>query len=197
MEALKCRFYALDVGLGIATSSPKMAKLRRQVRGFYALDVGLGIATSVHVQGDADHARRFYALDVGLGIATDSALRSGLRAWHVRFLCPRRRAGYCDYSCTARSTLCFRFYALDVGLGIATRSTRSGGKRRERFYALDVGLGIATSHSPAHALRNAGFYALDVGLGIATRHFRGAFAATAVSMPSTSGWVLRLPTTRS
>ena len=37
------RFYALDVGLGVATET--IRALLDDIVGFYALDVGLGVAT--------------------------------------------------------------------------------------------------------------------------------------------------------
>src|SRR6266536_3502044 len=89
------RFYALDVGRGVATalerarsrgftyvSMPSMSggALRREhtfpwvlraLDRFYALDVGRGVATGRSTATrSASSPSRFYALDVGRGVAT-------------------------------------------------------------------------------------------------------------------------------
>ncbi len=132
------RFYALDVGLGVARARCSSALSLRH--GFYALDVGLGVA------------RRGYQEGAGL-------------AW---FLCPRCRAGCCEAQSVGQPKYANRFYALDVGLGVASALASAGAAEcRHCFYALDVGLGVARQGQ---------------------RHP----AARRVSMPSMSGWVLRV-----
>ena len=178
-------FYALDVGLGFATTRTSKTL---QPAGFYALDVGLGFATTR--TSKTLQPAGFYALDVGLGFATGQALTTRL----------------------AKTSVCF--YALDVGLGFATYAFVSQIWPHHRFYALDVGLGFATAlllqppplrHSvsmpsmsgwalqPTRICTRSSpprFYALDVGLGFATIFVEHLYIVT-VSMPSMSGWALQ------
>ena len=65
---------------------------------FYALDVGLGFATAGKFMITWASYVGFYALDVGLGFATLSSAITSWSKWP--FLCPRCRAGLCDYSMT-------------------------------------------------------------------------------------------------
>jgi hypothetical protein len=59
------RFYAHDIGLGLATTA---RGLKRDAERFYALDIGLGLATSA-AGGGGRKVDGFYALDIGLGLA--------------------------------------------------------------------------------------------------------------------------------
>jgi hypothetical protein len=86
------------------------------------------------------------------------------------------------------------FYALGIGLGFATMS-RAKRSTSARFYALGIGLGFATNGSLiSSAVHQKGFYALGIGLGFATGVGIVVLwvAHVYVSMPSVSGWALRL-----
>ena len=94
-------FYALVVGLGIATMRP-LIESAVGTSGFYALVVGLGIATrvarppSLFLLPANGRQPGFYALVVGLGIGTSPNLMARTSVGEGWFLCPRCRAGYCD-----------------------------------------------------------------------------------------------------
>ncbi len=89
--------------------------------GFYALGVGLSIATCSWTAGTRSPCSScFYALGVGLSIAT-----TGVNPTDPddddEFLCPRRRAEHCDEIYVSGDDVALRcFYALGVGLSIAT-----------------------------------------------------------------------------
>ncbi len=151
-------FYALDVGLGVATKDDLIKYYLSE--GFYALDVGLGVATA------PSSGWRSGTFRVSMPSMSGWVLRrpdGGDKFFDALFLCPRCRAGCCDASAVLAPVLA-RFYALDVGLGVATRTRKSSSRsRRSGFYALDVGLGVATLFAELARAREC-FYALDVGL---------------------------------
>ena len=112
-------FYALGVGLGFATVRSGMSWARCQMRvSMPSVSGGLCDDTSRPSDGSTADSG-FYALGVGLGFATVRIIRLTCAA--AAFLCPRCRAGLCDWSgtCTSRG-MSIRFYALGVGLGFAT-----------------------------------------------------------------------------
>jgi len=108
------RFYALLIGLLVATGLPVMLSV---MFCFYALLIGLLVAT---INGFAYACQRsgFYALLIGLLVAT-IIQPAHAPAWTASF------------------------YALLIGLLVAT-SAAPDTRRRPRFYALLIGLLVAT-----------------------------------------------------
>jgi hypothetical protein len=89
------RFYAFNIGRGLATAVLVAQLIEHRLQGFYALNVGRGLPTATLL-----HVRRewfgFYALDVGRGLATCGLTCFAYALWRFKFLCPRCRAGLSD-----------------------------------------------------------------------------------------------------
>ncbi len=181
-------FYALDVGLGFATTPPTSSVRRspavsmpsvsgwglrpghgrlpglRAHRGSMPSVSGWGLRPAPPVR--ARRPRRVSMPSVsGWGLRPPHS--AGYDYFWIGFLCPRCRAGVCDHGeqlIEVRPPTCF--YALGVGLGFATIVVGSA-SAATGFYALGVGLGFATNVIAIGAVLFC-FYALGVGLGFAT-----------------------------
>ncbi len=183
-----------------------------QPAGFYALDVGLGVASNIMLEEMQNQlflcprcragcceppdllvwyqdVEGFYALDVGLGVARPFIIREVLEAEGVSMPSMSGWVLRGDPR-TARGPLGLRFYALDVGLGVA-RKTALRKALADPFLCPRCRAGCCEHRGRRDDHRHQGFYALDVGLGVARSTWRTTSVPREVSMPSMSGWVLR------
>ncbi len=165
-------FYALDVGLGVASNimleemqnqlflcprcragccePPDLLVWYQDVEGFYALDVGLGVARPFIIR-EVLEAEGVSMPSMSGWVLRAGGCRHGCRE-PSRFLCPRCRAGCCEAQGRRQ-----------VGAPPVSMPSMSGwvlrgdprtarGPLGLRFYALDVGLGVARKTALRKAL---------------------------------------------
>src|ERR1035441_5583489 len=137
------------------------------------------------------------------------ALRPTAMKWpcptQASFLCPHIGLGFATrlgFEYLGRHA---SFYALDIGLGFATHrrrvrrglrrpNLRAEGAAGHCFYALDIGLGFATAVPfELHSGGRVTFLCPRYRAGLCDPEYYGLMAqCVSVSMPSISGWALRL-----